>query len=77
MSNQTVTDDRTSAPNYTQDGRGEITFVSPALDTQSDIQPWRCGYGACSKADCNCKGYEGSGSTCANPGCGHGYSDHW
>ncbi len=35
----------------------------------------RQGYGACSK--CNCRGYEGSSSTCANSGCGHSYSDHW
>lgn len=35
------------------------------------------GYGACSKSGCNCKGYEGSGNTCANSGCGHAYSDHW
>jgi len=35
----------------------------------------RQGYGACSK--CNCQGYEGSSSTCANGGCGHAYGDHW
>jgi len=35
----------------------------------------RQGYGACSK--CNCQGYEGSSSTCANSGCGHAYGDHW
>jgi len=36
---------------------------------------WRCGYGACSK--CNCQHYEGSAWTCANRGCGHAYQDHW
>ncbi len=35
----------------------------------------RQGYGTCSK--CNCRGYEGSSSTCANSGCGHAYGDHW
>lgn len=39
--------------------------------------PIRCGYGACSKSGCNCKGFEGSASTCGNSGCGHAYSDHW
>ncbi|HEX8459555.1 MAG TPA: hypothetical protein VF656_19840 [Pyrinomonadaceae bacterium] len=35
------------------------------------------GYGACSKSGCNCQGFEGSGGTCANGGCGHAYQDHW
>ena len=77
MSNQTVADNHASAANYTQGGRGEIRFEGPEFLTRSDVQPWRCGYGACSKSGCNCKGYEGSGSTCANQGCGHSYSDHW
>jgi hypothetical protein len=34
------------------------------------------GYGACSKSGCHCREYEGSGTTCANPGCGHAYEDH-
>ena len=41
------------------------------------LSPLRCGYGACSKSGCNCKGYEGNASTCANQGCGHSYQDHW
>lgn len=77
MSNQTIVRNYPSPPNYAQTGSGKIRFVSPVVDTQSDPQPWRCGFGACSKSGCNCKEYEGSGSTCANQGCGHSFQDHW
>ena len=44
----------------------------------ADNPPRACkGYGACSKSGCNCQGFEGSGGTCANSGCGHADSDHW
>lgn len=32
-------------------------------------------WGRCSK--CNCRAFEGKSNTCANPGCGHAYSDHY
>ena len=63
------------------DGRfGDIRF--PTRDTEvigdnNPLSPLRCGPGACSKSGCNCQGYEGSASTCANQGCGHSYQDHW
>lgn len=75
MSNETITDNPVSAPNYTQGERGEIRFGSPIINAESDTKSWRCGSGACSK--CNCKEYEGSTYTCANQGCGHAWQDHW
>ena len=51
-----------------------LSLDSPRLETASGP---RCGYGACSKSGCNCQHFEGSGSTCANMGCGHAYQDHW
>jgi hypothetical protein len=48
--------------------------VSSSIEHQQAICS---GYGACSKSGCNCKGFEGSGGTCANRGCGHAYEDHW
>ncbi len=52
---------------------GGFLSASPILAPQPDV----CnGYGACSQSGCNCNQFEGSGSTCANSGCGHSYSDH-
>jgi hypothetical protein len=46
---------------------------SPAPEPQAICQ----GFGACAKSGCNCTGFEGSGGTCGNRGCGHAYEDHW
>jgi hypothetical protein len=43
--------------------------------TKDGCRPPRCGYGKCTK--CNCQAFEGNAGTCANAGCGHAYQDHW
>jgi hypothetical protein len=50
---------------------------APGREDADDRAEVRLGYGACSVSGCNCQGYQGSGSTCANAGCGHSYTDHW
>ena len=52
----------------------EPSLIASPLDNEVSVCS---GVGACSKSGCNCKGYEGNADTCANPGCGHGYTDHW
>jgi hypothetical protein len=55
----------------------EPRATSPAPNAEPHTHAICRGAGACSKSGCNCQSYEGSGSTCANSGCGHSYSDHW
>jgi hypothetical protein len=58
----------------TETERREADCATPAATPQQAV----CnGYGACSKSGCNCQGFEGSGGTCGNQGCGHSYQDHW
>jgi hypothetical protein len=51
------------------------TIAKLILTPRRKNKPLRSGYGACSSSGCNCKSYEGSGSTCEN--CGHNYDRHW
>jgi hypothetical protein len=78
MNTTTVTRSYPDVPGYIDGGLGAVILQDPVMgDALADAQspPLRCGYGACSK--CNCRGFEGNNSTCANSGCGHAYSDHW
>ncbi len=51
---------------------GEQSLVDKASSELLDIQ---YGYGQCMRYLCNCRRFEGLGSTCSN--CGHAYSDHY
>lgn len=58
----------------------EQFMVSPPVAENlicEEVSTVRNGFGACSKAGCNCREFEGNASTCGNSGCGHAYSDHW
>jgi hypothetical protein len=70
-------DKETSDMPITETERRETKSSAPAAP-QPQAQHAVCnGYGACSKSGCNCQGFEGSGGTCGNQGCGHSYQDHW
>lgn len=51
--------------------------VSQQYIDEIEERQYRLGYGACAKAGCNCRIYEGGDSTCGNCGCGHTFGEHW